>query len=271
MVKLTIAGRIIPAYAGSTMISMCGAGTRADHPRIRGEHCVNERLQLGREGSSPHTRGALDPESLTLEDIRIIPAYAGSTDARRSSSTVISDHPRIRGEHLVRLKSSRNGRGSSPHTRGAPASSSSACARRRIIPAYAGSTRPRRRLRHRRQDHPRIRGEHVHPGNEMPIGEGSSPHTRGARPTSLSSARSQRIIPAYAGSTPPRASRTSGTRDHPRIRGEHKAFDKHMARLDGSSPHTRGARTCRPGRDGAERIIPAYAGSTFTTSYGPFS
>ena len=50
--------RIIPAYAGSTTISMCGAGTRADHPRIRGEHGLCDLGPEAKPGSSPHTRGA---------------------------------------------------------------------------------------------------------------------------------------------------------------------------------------------------------------------
>ena len=31
-------GGIIPAYAGSTVISVPGVGAATDHPRIRGEH-----------------------------------------------------------------------------------------------------------------------------------------------------------------------------------------------------------------------------------------
>ena len=121
--------------------------------------------------------------------------------------------------------------GSSPHTRGAPGRPTSfPCARR---------------------DHPRIRGEH----SILPIGEyhatgiipayagstenlidgilaheGSSPHTRGAQK------KQARLI-------------ESG-RDHPRIRGEHKA-PRGQVRL------SRG-------------IIPAYAGSTYgmTVSFG---
>ena len=92
--------RIIPAYAGSTTISTCGAGTRADHPRIRGEHYLAGRLRFGAAGSSPHTRGA---PLLFLSGVvagRIIPAYAGSTGRRRRVPPCLRDHPRIRGEHF---------------------------------------------------------------------------------------------------------------------------------------------------------------------------
>ena len=52
------ARRIIPAYAGSTMVRDSMRRLRSDHPRIRGEHRL-DRLGIDSPGgSSPHTRGA---------------------------------------------------------------------------------------------------------------------------------------------------------------------------------------------------------------------
>ena len=91
----------------------------------------------------------------------------------------------------------------------------------RIIPAYAGSTFSARVLSSRATDHPRIRGEHVH-GQETGLqGDGSSPHTRGARSDAAVRRGVLRIIPAYAGSTGG-TGMTDGANN-------------------GSSPHTRGA------------------------------
>ena len=53
------------------------------------------------------------------------------------------------------------------------------------------------------------------------MSSGSSPHTRGARPTERLSSRDDGIIPAYAGSTHYRPASRSLCADHPRIRGEH--------------------------------------------------
>ena len=175
-------------------------------------------------GSSPHTRGTQAPA--------------------RKVRHGVWDHPRIRGEHIgeawhVPLKhgiipayagnteayynSTVKGMGSSPHTRGTLR-----------ISARSGG---------RSGDHPRIRGEHVHPIRSPDVRFG--------------------IIPAYAGNTIVTSKMTSSelgssphTRgtptgswccwparwDHPRIRGEH-------------------ARTlrCNPVGGG---IIPAYAGNT---------
>ena len=91
---------------------------------------------------------------------------------------------------------------------------------------------------------------------------GSSPHTRGAPPTSCRSSRNRRIIPAYAGSTSVLSVELIRYPDHPRIRGEHVLGRLGVSERLGSSPHTRGAPapgfSIRPGAG----IIPAYAGST---------
>ena len=112
-------------------------------------------------------------------------------------------------------------RGSSPHTRGAPSA------------AYGTASRV--------ADHPRIRGEHrQHAGVEF-AGDGSSPHTRGALGPAPRALQRERIIPAYAGSTPATRSWTLARADHPRIRGEHFYDIVERGHGGGSSPHTRGA------------------------------
>ena len=176
-------------------------------------------------GSSPHTRGA--PSSPTRPRFRmgIIPAYAGSTPPDDGGAGGDGDHPRIRGEHCPSVSQSPTRRGSSPHTRGAPGIHALMAPRRRIIPAYAGSTswasKPAK---------PRI---------------GSSPHTRGA-PAAINGRSGRcRIIPAYAGSTFSRIFPALPKADHPRIRGEHLKPDYVDLVRVGSSPHTRGARAGR--------------------------
>ena len=91
---------------------------------------------------------------------------------------------------------------------------------------------------------------------------GSSPHTRGAHQDFRDGRHAERIIPAYAGSTPA-SHRGSGTSpDHPRIRGEHLHLQDRHPQSHGSSPHTRGARNPARPHHRQHRIIPAYAGST---------
>ena len=163
----------------------------------------------------------------------------------------VADHPRIRGEH--------RGDGSPPSPGG------------RIIPAYAGSTSAPASASGSGADHPRIRGEHIDRWDDRVQALGSSPHTRGARRHRHSTGTEQRIIPAYAGSTRGAAERRRHHQDHPRIRGEHVAPDTIELALQGSSPHTRGARTPTSAPTRHTRIIPAYAGSTPGDSPTPWS
>ena len=173
--------------------------------------------------------------------------------------------------------------GSSPHTRGARMSEPPPIQRRRIIPAYAGSTPLRSCRLLTVRDHPRIRGEHAERSAPILMTLGSSPHTRGARSPGRVGSPPRRIIPAYAGSTGCEFGGGVHGGDHPRIRGEHRRAKVIPTCLSGSSPHTRGARAVtvtrhvaradhprirgeHSGRAGAgrlaRRIIPAYAGST---------
>ena len=138
---------IIPAYAGSTPSASPPPAPRRDHPRIRGEHILMTPPSTGLSGSSPHTRGAQGLGEICDNLIRIIPAYAGSTGWPKHHIQPHPDHPRIRGEHGVAGRLGPGGGGSSPHTRGARRRRLPSLSRRRIIPAYAGSTRPRRRRR----------------------------------------------------------------------------------------------------------------------------
>ena len=142
-----------------------------------------------------------------------------------------------------------SGWGSSPHTRGARGIGVSGALDRRIIPAYAGSTKISPAVRSDGADHPRIRGEH-------PCGAGDR-------------RIDSRIIPAYAGSTRHWRLRRTRSPDHPRIRGEHAKQALNTVYGKGSSPHTRGARRAPGVGCAVLRIIPAYAGSTFGTHRVP--
>ena len=193
-------------------------------------------------GSSPHTRGARPGRHRQAQARRIIPAYAGSTARTTRVSTPGPDHPRIRGEHLHWSPERCRQCGSSPHTRGA-------------LPAPLVG-------RDGVSDHPRIRGEHdiITATGCRPWG--SSPHTRGARRRRRRHHGTQGIIPAYAGSTASTTRASTPVPDHPRIRGEHRLLEHGEIQGAGSSPHTRGARILLTLDPLAQRIIPAYAGST---------
>ena len=139
-----------------------------------------------------------------------------------------ADHPRIRGEHESSTSRSRPSPGSSPHTRGAPRDVPPENIDIGIIPAYAGSTGSCPPARHSREDHPRIRGEHLTMRNALSTAPGSSPHTRGAPISTRASFNLSGIIPAYAGSTELLCPPPPAPTDHPRIRGEHLKLRTNM-------------------------------------------
>ena len=134
--------RIIPAYAGSTILSASrhassrgssphtrGArssapfspGSARDHPRIRGEHSSPAPCRRRCRVDHPRIRGEhLAGAGAAQDEDGIIPAYAGSTLALAACSAVLA--------------------GSSPHTRGARPVPPRMGFQVWIIPAYAGST-----------------------------------------------------------------------------------------------------------------------------------
>ena len=111
--------RIIPAYAGSTLVASSTAMSSRDHPRVCGEHALAVRVCCPDMGSSPRMRGAHSLINNSQFDIGIIPAYAGSTRAGRHSVSSARDHPRVCGEHRETEQRKRVCVGSSPRMRGA--------------------------------------------------------------------------------------------------------------------------------------------------------
>ena len=91
---------------------------------------------------------------------------------------------------------------------------------------------------------------------------GSSPRARGALPRLHPGRSRDGIIPACAGSTSAPASGSRGSRDHPRVRGEHLIAGVPRAAAVGSSPRARGAHDVEEHQPQEDGIIPACAGST---------
>jgi hypothetical protein len=146
-------------------------------------------------------RGAQASLSQDFFDLRIIPACAGSTKVQSKLSHLQKDHPRMCGEHVHTVSTSKNKKGSSPHVRGALNASDKRAWMVRIIPACAGSTLLLLLLSFHLQDHPRMCGEHRTRRTGKAGRQGSSPHVRGALRRQCGERVILRIIPACAGST----------------------------------------------------------------------
>ena len=172
---------IIPAYAGNTPACFGVAGVSWDHPRVCGEHTCCANVGMPDTGSSPRMRGTLRESGVIVQDIGIIPAYAGNTDSTCTKS------PRDTG--------------SSPRMRGTRISLCSFCPSPGIIPAYAGNTGGRAASEAFCRDHPRVCGEHRRGCVTVVLAWGSSPRMRGTPRRSRPHHLQPGIIPAYAGNT----------------------------------------------------------------------
>ena len=217
---------------------------------------------LTHSGSSPHARGTLAVMLTFTVSLGIIPACAGNTQKHRRHRRMLGDHPRMRGEHTAATRPPNRLTGSSPHARGTPHHSGLGCLGLGIIPACAGNTASSSLARLSSWDHPRMRGEHLFPGQACGRPSGSSPHARGTRDSTPSIRFKCGIIPACAGNTRRSACRFGIIRDHPRMRGEHERSQHGSPQWTGSSPHARGTLSFRTSVRASTGIIPACAGNT---------
>ncbi len=172
------------------------------------------------------------------------------------------DHPRGRGEHRRPTQHVWKQVGPSPRARGAHRFNCCGVLPAGTIPAGAGSTPRHPGGCGTSGDHPRGRGEHQALRLISPPAEGPSPRARGALDPAADGCRSQRTIPAGAGSTGVAHSDDGRVGDHPRGRGEHMLFMGSAPGPVGPSPRARGAPAAgAAGREGGG-TIPAGAGST---------
>ena len=159
LVDLQIANdRITTAYAGTSERGICLIRNCRITPYTRGQGCD--------ACLSPTTEG-------------ITPACAGTSRFCSRAYESAWDHPRIRGDKLMRTSIFSICGGSPPHTRGQGQATEDGANDRGITPAYAGTSHGLFGIQPIREDHPRIRGDKVSDCADCRGSEGSPPHTRG--------------------------------------------------------------------------------------------
>ena len=214
-------GRFIPALAGNTPAPPWTSWSSPVHPRARGEHLARSARRSASIGSSPRSRGTLPPYEEEKMINRFIPALAGNTMSETARSISRSVHPRARGEHREAQRVQGLSEGSSPRSRGTPATPGAPGADGRFIPALAGNTQRRGNSASLEPVHPRARGEHPVPPAMVDGVPGSSPRSRGTPGSRTRRPSWRRFIPALAGNTrDPQPFRWNAP-VHPRARGEH--------------------------------------------------
>ena len=174
--------RFIPACAGNSPARGGAHGIHAVHPRVCGELPAEPPAVAVYTGSSPRVRGTrrdLDP---VLLQARFIPACAGNSGARASTSARRTVHPRVCGELQRTAARTSTLAGSSPRVRGTPWQVPTWALGDRFIPACAGNSGSAARWCIRTPVHPRVCGELVEQHARAPLDGGSSPRVRGTRP-----------------------------------------------------------------------------------------
>ena len=150
---------LIPAHAGKTTFGCTSCGEHGAHPRSRGENPISRAASAAEDGSSPLTRGKLVATSTGTAPSGLIPAHAGKTPRRRTSSAALPAHPRSRGENIAGDYDRYREWGSSPLTRGKHRPYKPNGDVQGLIPAHAGKTQPTSNTTSAQRAHPRSRGE----------------------------------------------------------------------------------------------------------------
>lgn len=129
-----------------------------------------------------------------------------------------------------------------------------------------GSTPACRRSCRRAWDHPRVRGDDAAAALRSVADFGGSPRMRGRRGGFKAACEYIRSIPAHAGSTYLDVRPNTIATEHPRVCGVDIQVSWLKAFADGASPRVRGRRHALWPVQPADRSIPAYAGSTRTST-----
>ena len=157
-------------------------------------------------------------------------------------------------------------RGSPPRMRGKPRRIGWQSATHRITPADAGKTYKKNSPYKGCQDHPRGCGENKHCRVQATQGRGSPPRMRGKPNDAGRAEKRSRITPADAGKTVPSAAFPQSAQDHPRGCGENP-HERLQEEVDyGSPPRMRGKPRAKMLEIAFERITPADAGKTHSTT-----
>ena len=234
---------ITPACAGNRSPAQQNPPAAQDHPRLRGEQgnpaCAASRAL----GSPPLARGTDGEIRRRKRRDGITPACAGNRLTDKPTQKQLEDHPRLRGEQILRRGKCARFVGSPPLARGTDKLQGSTQRRVGITPACAGNSHRDSPLGRRIRDHPRLRGEQIAGGLADLTREGSPPLARGTVTTCPRERKYAGITPACAGNSLHSPVITNLRGDHPRLRGEQSQLLLILYLVLGSPPLARGTAT----------------------------
>ena len=215
-----------------------------------------------RPGSSPRVRGKLGPGGREARPLGLIPARAGKTVVPGVYFSGERAHPRACGENGPHLVDDLTAQGSSPRVRGKPHEPPIVRRAPGLIPARAGKTTCAATTARAAQAHPRACGENRFDTDPLLADSGSSPRVRGKLPQLDRHGGRGRLIPARAGKTRKRLTRSWALSAHPRACGENDPELDRVIAGPGSSPRVRGKQRQDDSGQASHGLIPARAGKT---------
>ena len=166
---------------------------------MRGENSATLLPVSCRLGSPPHARGKFMRTGATYIPPGITPACAGKMLITPPILRITGDHPRMRGENVLRVNGYMAGQGSPPHARGKFVRWQLVPLPPGITPACAGKILCCQKEIIVLWDHPRMRGENIAAASVLCSSRGSPPHARGKYQHTRPAHGPHRITPACAG------------------------------------------------------------------------
>ena len=150
-------------------------------------------------GSSPRAWGTLVFDFEASSERRFIPTCVGNIARILLSSTIMTVHPHVRGEHPTSWVASDVNNGSSPRAWGTSARGVFFGYCVRFIPTCVGNMRRRSWVLARLPVHPHVRGEHCLTYAYNVCDVGSSPRAWGTSVQEIWEKRIRRFIPTCVG------------------------------------------------------------------------
>ena len=258
--------RNTPACAGTIgRWSSPRAGSR-EHPRVRGDDLMVETGTRSYPGTPPRARGRRGEHRRQLLGRRNTPACAGTTVSVNEVSPAPPEHPRVRGDDVLRGNPNPGNQGTPPRARGRPQrcrQPGDACGN---TPACGGTTGDRSDLAWLIPEHPRVRGDDSGSTVRRPVSRGTPPRARGRRLPRGAGPSGGRNTPACAGTTPGGTRPPAVGTEHPRVRGDDDQAGVVHPVTAGTPPRARGRHVQRGLDRHQRRNTPACAGTTLPGS-----
>ena len=192
---------------------------------------------------------------------RFIPTCVGNIPSVTESSSILSVHPHVCGEHTMTDASKQNINGSSPRVWGTYEHGNGEGKNFRFIPTCVGNIIPGHGSGAPVPVHPHVCGEHPLAFVSTAFRAGSSPRVWGTFRTKALAAGAARFIPTCVGNIACGRTARSSLPVHPHVCGEHGGGKELARNHPGSSPRVWGTYRIQASRKNGERFIPTCVGN----------